>query len=133
VKDNSGLLLPAVSNEPDAPTTETQFEQARRLMADKAYYQAALLLYKAAIQGHSRSQCHLGLLYLKGLGVPRSAHHACSWLYLAAQQQEKAAIAAYAALQKKLTSQQLTAARRQAARYFEQIAASPNNSEQDYA
>ncbi len=123
LKDPSGLLLPAIATTADDNTAEQLFEQASLLMAEKAHYKAALLLYKAAITGHSRSQCHLGLLYQKGLGVPQSELHAYSWLYLAAQQQEKAALAACHSLQQQLSRSQLQTARRQAAAYFEQIAA----------
>ena len=50
-------------------------------------YRAAAAFYRqAALQGHAQAQNNLGVLYAKGLGVPRSDTEAAAWYRRAADQ-----------------------------------------------
>lgn len=88
---------------------------------EQNYYLAAKWFRKAAMQGHSKAQFYLAMLFVKGQGVPKSLFHAYSWLSLASCQQLSEAIEARKQIEPHLTAKQMQAALKVAADRFEQI------------
>jgi len=88
---------------------------------EQDYYLAAKWFRKAAMQGHSKAQFYLAMLFVKGQGVPKSIFHAYSWLSLACCQQLTEAIEARKQLEPHLTAKQMQSALKVAADRFEQI------------
>lgn len=85
------------------------------------YHQAARWFRRAGLQGHSRAQFYLGMLFIKGQGVPRSLFHAYAWLSLAACQQVTEAVSARKQLEGQLSSRECNMALKYAADLFEQM------------
>ena len=46
---------------------------------------------RAAEQGYAPAECSLGVLYLKGLGVPKDRQEGLKWLFKASYHGEKVA------------------------------------------
>ncbi len=60
------------------------------MYANEDDYRKALHWYeKAAVQGFAEAQCHLGMLYADGIGIPQDYEKARYWLEQAADQGEK--------------------------------------------
>lgn len=121
VKD-SGILLPALLQGP--ATTEvstTAFTMALKAYARKDFTIAAQQFRQAAMFGHPKAQYYLGLMFVKGLGLPASLKHAYCWLLLAAKQRDKSAAELVRSLQSKMTPEKLQQATELAAERFESI------------
>ena len=62
------------------------FNKGKDCFAQKDYKNAAEYFQKAAEEGHVDAQFNLGILYAKGLGVPKNKEDALRWLGKAASQ-----------------------------------------------
>ncbi len=85
------------------------------------HYLGGKWLRKAAMQGHPKAQLYLGLMFIKGEGVPKSLFHAYCWLSLAACQDVNEAKDARKKLQSHLTAKEINASLKHAADLLEQI------------
>lgn len=85
------------------------------------HYLGAKWFRKAGLQGHARAQLYLGLMFIKGEGVPKSLFHAFAWLSLANCQKLPEAENALKQLANHLTAKQKNAALKHAADLLEQI------------
>ncbi len=85
------------------------------------HYLGAKWFRKAGMQGHAKAQFYLGLMFIKGEGVPKSLFHAYCWLSLASCQNFEEAKAARKNLEPYLTAKEMNAALRLAADRIEQI------------
>jgi TPR repeat protein len=61
------------------------FEQGARAYASQNYVRSALILLPLAQQGDLRAQAYLGVMYLRGQGVPQNFAAAAYWLRLASE------------------------------------------------
>lgn len=85
------------------------------------HYLGAKWFRKAGMQGHAKAQFYLGLMFIKGEGVPKSLFHAYCWLSLACCQNFEEAKVARKNLEPYLTAKEMNAALRLAADRIEQI------------
>lgn len=85
------------------------------------HYLGAKWFRKAGMQGHAKAQFYLGLMFIKGEGVPKSLFHAYSWLSLACCQNYEEAKIARKNLEPFLTAAEMNAAMKLAAERIEQI------------
>lgn len=85
------------------------------------HYLGAKWFRKAAMQGHPKAQLYLGLLFLKGEGVPKSHFHAYAWLTLAANQDLAEAKDARIKLEPHLSAANINASLKHAADILEKI------------
>lgn len=121
VKD-SGMLLPRMLQAPAlSEHCKTVFTEALKHYAEKQFNEAAGLFRQAALLGHSKAQYYLGLMFLKGQGLPASAKHAYCWSLLAAKQRDEPAMKLVKSLQLKLSHEQQRQATELAAERYEQI------------
>lgn len=121
VKD-SGMLLPRMLQAPAlSEQCKTVLTQALKQYAEKNHHDAARLFRQAALLGHSKAQYYLGLMFLKGQGLPASAKHAYCWLLLAAKQREDAALKLVKSLQAQLADELIQQATELAADRYEAI------------
>lgn len=103
-------------------TASQQFAKAIQFIKkDNNHYLGAKWFRKAAMQGHAKAQLYLGLMFLKGEGLPKSFFHAYSWLSLAACQEVVEAKAALQKLEPHLTAKETKAALKYAANLIESI------------
>jgi uncharacterized protein len=61
------------------------FSEATRAFARQDYSHSASLLLPRAQQGDSNAQTYIGVMYLRGEGVPQDFNAAAHWLHLAAK------------------------------------------------
>ncbi|MBE1298911.1 MAG: hypothetical protein GJ680_03235 [Alteromonadaceae bacterium] len=85
------------------------------------HYLGAKWFRKAGLQGHAKAQLYLGLMFIKGEGVPKSLFHAYAWITLANCQKLPEAENAIKQLAQHLTAKQKSAASKHAADLLEQI------------
>lgn len=90
-------------------------------LQEKSYPLAAKWLRLAAMSGDNKAQFYLGLLFVKGQGVPQSAFHGMAWLVLAQSQGYSAATAMIEQLKPHLTTKRIKDAQCYAATLYEQI------------
>jgi TPR repeat protein len=76
--------LDALSQLPNAPRFQYQLGRAYQQSGDNQ--QASAWYRKAAEQGFALAENNLGIMYLKGLGVPKDDAQALSWIRKAAEQ-----------------------------------------------
>ncbi|WP_199611425.1 SEL1-like repeat protein [Flocculibacter collagenilyticus] len=98
-----------------------EFATAIHHYKNEMFHKAAKWMRKAAMKGHVKAQFYLGIMFLKGEGLPKSIYHSYSWLTLAASQDNQEALAAKSQLEKKLTSLEINSASKLAAERYEQI------------
>lgn len=99
-----------------------QFAKAVHFVkSDNNHYLGAKWFRKAAMQGHAKAQLYLGLMFLKGEGLPKSFFHAYSWLSLASCQEVAEAKEALKKLEPHLTVKEMKAALKHAAFLMETI------------
>lgn len=91
------------------------------IKCEENHYLGAKWFRKAGLQGHAKAQLYLGLMFIKGEGVPKSLFHAYAWLTLANCQKLSEAENAIKQLAQHLTAKQKSAASKHAADLFEQI------------
>lgn len=121
LKDN-GILLPSLlQRSASDEMSVTIFTSALKAYASKDFPLAARQFRQAAMLGHAKAQYYLGLMYIKGLGLPASIKHAYCWLLLAAIQRDQSAAELVRSLQSKMTPDQLQQATELAAERFESI------------
>ncbi|WP_113906092.1 sel1 repeat family protein [Aliidiomarina celeris] len=97
------------------------FVQASRDAKAANLLSAARHFRRAALLGHARSMYYLGVQFLQGKGVPKSAYHAFCWLTLAQIFGDQQAATALQRASQALTSREELLASRLAADRFEQI------------
>lgn len=61
------------------------FAQGARAYARQNYIQSSLILLPLAEQGDPRAQTYLGVMYLRGQGVPQNFGAAAYWLHLGSE------------------------------------------------
>ncbi|XOV78298.1 MAG: tetratricopeptide repeat protein [Aestuariibacter sp.] len=99
-----------------------QFAKAVQFVkTDKNHYLGAKWFRKAAMQGHAKAQLYLGLMFLKGEGLPKSFFHAYSWLSISACQDLDEAKEAIKKLEPHMTAREMRAALKHAAFLMESI------------
>ncbi len=103
------------------PSAEKLFATAIHMAKSKNDVGAAKWMRRAAINGHTRAQYYLGLMFAKGNGLPQSEFHAITWLSLAESQGSIEAVEAILQIQKHLCAKQIKDAKIQAANLYEQI------------
>lgn len=103
-------------------TAEHQFATGVQYIKSQGnHYLGAKWFRKAGMQGHAKAQFYLGLMFIKGEGVPKSLFHAYSWLSLACCQNYEEAKVARKNLEPYLTAADMNAAMKLAAERIEQI------------
>ncbi len=90
-------------------------------LKSKQHALAAKWMRLAAMSGDHRAQFYLGILFIKGQGVPKSIFHAAAWLSLSSSQEHQPAIAALADLRKHIETKRFKDAQCYAASLYEQI------------
>ena len=90
-------------------------------LKEESYPLAAKWLRMSAMSGDQKGQFYLGLLFLKGQGVPQSPFHAMAWLQLAKSQGFMAAEEMISQLTPHLTTKRIKDAQCYAATLYEQI------------
>ncbi|MCC5856339.1 MAG: hypothetical protein JJU10_11775 [Idiomarina sp.] len=100
---------------------QAHFVQASRDAKLGKMLSAARHFRRAALLGHRRAMYYLGMQFLQGKGVPRSAYHAYCWLTLADVFEDPNAASALAKASQQLTAREEILASRLAADRFEQI------------
>lgn len=119
--DPNNFPTPKHSSSPEQ-TPDTQFATGVHYIKNvQNHYLGAKWLRKAGMQGHAKAQFYLGLLFLKGEGVPKSFFHAYCWLSLAACQNLNEAIEARKKLEPYMTAREINASLKLAAERAEQI------------
>ncbi len=91
------------------------------IKAHNNHYLGAKWFRKAGMQGHAKAQFYLGIMFIKGEGVPKSLFHAYCWLSLASCQNYEEAKVARKNLEPFLTAAEMNSALRLAADRIEQI------------
>ncbi|NOU50910.1 sel1 repeat family protein [Pseudoalteromonas sp. JBTF-M23] len=112
---NSDAQLPE-DNDPQAA-----FKKGLYYLKEQAYPLAAKWFRMAAMSGNNKAQFYLGLLFVKGQGVPQSPFHAMAWLTLAQSQGMEAADAMIEQLKPHLSTKRIKDAHCYAATLYEQI------------
>ncbi|UAA40300.1 sel1 repeat family protein [Paraneptunicella aestuarii] len=103
-------------------TAEQQFATAvHYINVENNHYLGAKWFRKAGMQGHAKAQMYLGLMFIKGEGVPKSLFHAYCWLTLASCQNLETAKEARKNLEPYLTAAEINASLRLAAERIEHI------------
>ena len=115
--DRAALAQAAQAGDPVA-----QFQWAWLVLSDDPaapddLTRAAALLQRTAAQGHGPSMLNLGLLYMRGIGVPQDYVLGHQWLLLARARDVTGADAALEATTPPLTAAQINAAQRRASEY----------------
>lgn len=100
---------------------QAHFVQASRDAKQNKMLSAARHFRRAALLGHQRAMYYLGMQFLQGKGVPKSAYHAFCWLTLADVFEHKAAAQGLKKASLQLTAREEVLASRLAADRFEQI------------
>lgn len=118
--DLKELLIESKSAK-EIESADTHYANAIQYAKNERYYSAAKSFRKASMRGHGKAQFYLGLLFLKGDGVPKSFFHAYIWLSLAINQGVEEAKGIREQLQPYLTARDINSALRIAAERFEQI------------
>ena len=118
----SGILLPALLQADAGQSLSSPiFTEALKAYAEKEYALAAKSFRRAAMLGHAKAQYYLGLLFVKGQGVPASLRHGYCWLLLAAKEREPAAMQLLKSLQQSMSADLIKKATELAADRFEAI------------
>ena len=99
----------------------TAFKKGLYYLQEKSFPLATKWLRMAAMQGDNKAQFYLGLMFLKGQGVPQSPFHAMAWLSLAESQGVEAAKAVMEQLKPHLNTKRIRDAQCYAATLYEQI------------
>ncbi|RTE87048.1 MULTISPECIES: sel1 repeat family protein [Gammaproteobacteria] len=100
---------------------QAHFVQASRDAKNNKMLSAARHFRRAALLGHKRAMYYLGMQFLQGKGVPKSAYHAYCWLTLADVFGDTSAAKSLNKASLQLTSREEILASRLAADRFEQI------------
>lgn len=100
---------------------QAHFVQASRDAKQGKMLSAARHFRRAALLGSRRAMYYLGIQFLQGKGVPRSAYHAFCWLTLADVFEDPQAANALKKASAELTAREEILASRLAADRFEQI------------
>lgn len=100
---------------------QAHFVQASRDAQENKMLSAARHFRRAALLGHATAMYYLGVQFLHGKGVPRSAYHAFCWLTLAEVFGHTNAATILAQARNQLTAREEILASRLAADRFEQI------------
>jgi len=100
---------------------QAHFVQASRDAKQNKMLSAARHFRRAALLGHKRAMYYLGMQFLQGKGVPKSAYHAFCWLTLADVFDDSSAASALKKASAQLTAREEILASRLAADRFEQI------------
>lgn len=107
----------------DQPASRQFATAVKYIKSDNNHYLGAKWFRKAAMQGHVKAQLYLGLMFLKGEGLPKSFFHAYAWLSIAACQNNAEAREALNKLEPYLTTKETKAALKHAACLMEDILA----------
>lgn len=99
----------------------TAYKKGLYYLQEKSYPLATKWLRMAAMSGDNKAQFYLGLMFIKGQGVPQSAFHAMAWLSLAQSQGVEAASAVIEQIKPHLTTKRIKDAHCYAATLYEQI------------
>ncbi|WP_105167942.1 tetratricopeptide repeat protein [Pseudoalteromonas sp. T1lg23B] len=97
------------------------FKKGLYYLKEQAYPLAAKWFRMSAMSGNYKAQFYLGLLFVKGQGVPQSPFHAMAWLVLAQSQGMEAASAMIEQLKPHLSTKRIKDAHCYAATLYEQI------------
>ena len=100
---------------------EQLFATAVHMSKSKNDVGAAKFMRQAALSGHVKAQFYLGLMFVKGQGLPQSEYHAFTWLTLAESQGSIESIEVLAKINPLLQAKQKKDAKKQAADLYEQI------------
>ncbi|WP_143871934.1 tetratricopeptide repeat protein [Catenovulum sediminis] len=85
------------------------------------YIHAAKWFRRAALAGHGKAMFYLGMMFIKGEGLPQSVIHSYVWMSLAKVYEVSEAKAAMTDIQHRLTAHELNQAQRIAAEKYEEI------------
>ncbi|KZN65490.1 hypothetical protein N473_12320 [Pseudoalteromonas luteoviolacea CPMOR-1] len=106
---------------PNAQEPEQAYKKGLYYIKEKQYPLAAKWMRLAAMSGDNKAQFYLGLLFIKGQGVPKSVFHGVAWLSLAQSQGNNAAQSTLNEVRPHLTTKRYIDAQCYAATLFEQI------------
>ncbi|MFC0117065.1 sel1 repeat family protein [Pseudoalteromonas xiamenensis] len=122
---NNVLSFVVTGQEPSANdaqfTEQTPLNKGLYFLQQKQFPQAAKWLRYAAMSGDNKAQFYMGLLFVKGQGVPQSVYHAVAWLSLAKSQGYDAAKPILHDLKTYITTRRFKEAECYAASLYEQI------------
>ena len=122
--DEYTSLLNLHSEQYQQQSPEEQFASGIHcIKSEENHYLGAKWFQKAGMQGHAKAQFYLGLMFIKGEGVPKSLFHAYCWLTMASCQNLDVAKQAQKNLEPYLTTADISASSRLAAERIEQILA----------
>ncbi|MBQ4845878.1 sel1 repeat family protein [Pseudoalteromonas sp. MMG005] len=106
---------------PEATDTAQAYKKGLYYLKEQSYPLAAKWIRLAAMSGDTKAQFYLGLLFIKGQGVPQSAFHGMAWLVLAQSQGVAAAQEMIKQVKPHLTTKRIKDAQCYAATLYEQI------------
>ncbi|KZX00132.1 hypothetical protein JL49_13670 [Pseudoalteromonas luteoviolacea] len=106
---------------PERQDPEQAYKKGLYYIKEKQYPLAAKWIRLAAMSGDNKAQFYLGLLFLKGQGVPKSVFHGVAWLSLAQSQGNMAAESTLKEVRPHLTTKRYLDAQCYAATLYEQI------------
>ncbi|MCY7294136.1 tetratricopeptide repeat protein [Alteromonas sp. a30] len=122
IDSNGHMDMAHHSGHSPVETANQQFATGvHQIKAMGNHYLGAKWFRKAGMQGHAKAQFYLGLMFIKGEGVPKSLFHAYCWLSLACCQNFEEAKTARKNLEPYLTAKEMNSALRLAADRIEQI------------
>lgn len=113
--------LTADAKFPDTLDNAQALKKGLYYLKEKSFPLAAKWLRLAAMSGELKAQFFLGLLFMKGQGVPPSPFHAAAWLTLASSQGHKGAEQVLQDVRRFLTTKRYRDAQCYAASLYEQI------------
>ncbi|PAY02025.1 hypothetical protein CKO50_06940 [Pseudoalteromonas sp. HM-SA03] len=113
--------LKADAKFPDLHDNTQALKKGLYYLKEKSFPLAAKWLRLAAMSGDLKAQFFLGLLFMKGQGVPSSPFHAAAWLSLASSQGHKGAEQVLLDVRHFLTTKRFRDAQCYAATLYEQI------------
>lgn len=106
---------------PEATDSSQAYKKGLYYLKEQSYPLAAKWMRLAAMSGDNKAQFYLGLLFIKGQGVPQSAFHGMAWLVLAQSQGVSAAQEMIEQIKPHLTTKRIKDAQCYAATLYEQI------------
>ncbi|AZZ98644.1 SEL1-like repeat protein [Pseudoalteromonas sp. R3] len=106
---------------PSDTDSKAAYKKGLYYLKNKQYPLAAKWLRLAAMSGDNKAQFYLGMLFIKGQGVPKSVFHGIAWLSLAQSQGNQAAAGTLEQVRTHLTAKRFIDAQCYAATLYEQI------------
>ncbi|WP_016955588.1 tetratricopeptide repeat protein [Catenovulum agarivorans] len=117
----SDLLQQKSHTEPEPVDVQKLFSTGVYYAKHADYIHAAKWFRRAAMASHGKAMFYLGMMFIKGEGLPKSIIHSYVWMSLANVYGVSEAKAAMMDIQHRLTAHELNQAQRLAAEKYEEI------------